>query len=235
MISVVFIAPAAAASAFKRLARVLGDGIEPSFHSMLLSTAALPDPGWSLRAEAEALRSAVEPLERFHIVAFSGGATVALRYLDTRDRWDRIQSLTLMEPPWVGLDFWSDSERQFVEAFDRLITLEPHAMLAEFAALYSPGVPLPAPPDIERAALELQTCWRGYRAEALDRDALSALDVPVYLPVASDSPRRMRDTAELLARVFPRGRVEVFQGRSHFDLFYASADAIAAGVRRCFS
>jgi hypothetical protein len=70
--------------------------------------------------------------------------------------------------------------------------------------------------------------------EALDRDSLRVFDAPVYLPVAAGSPKRMRDTAQLLAGVFPRARVELFHGRGHFDLFFASANDVAVGIRRCF-
>jgi pimeloyl-ACP methyl ester carboxylesterase len=232
---VVFVAPSAAQSVFKRVVRALGGEVEPSYHSMLLSTISLPDPAWTLSAEAEALRRAVEGRARFHMVAFSGGATVVLRYLATRDRLDRIQSLTLVEPPWVGTDMWSDNERAFVDEFDRLVTLGPADRWEAFATLYAPGAALPPPPDIERAALELEACWRGYRAEALDRESLRSIDVPVYLPVAGRSPRRMVDAARLLAGVFPRARVETFEGRGHFDLLFTEAEAVAAGIRRCFA
>jgi hypothetical protein len=60
---VVFVAPAAPGSFFKRVVRALGDDVTASFHSMLLSTSALPDPEWSLRGEAEAFRLAIEPLD----------------------------------------------------------------------------------------------------------------------------------------------------------------------------
>lgn len=235
MLDVVFVAPASASGYFKRLVRALGDDVRPTFHTMLLASAALPDPSWSLRAEADALRTALEPLERFHVVAASGGATVVLRYLAEHDRRERIQSLTLMEPPWVGLDDWSETEREFVKEFDRLVTLDAPDMWKAFASLYSPGAPVPEPPDIEHMALGLATCWRGYRAEDLDRESLAVFDVPVYLPVGAGSPARMRDVARLLSRVFPRARTELLEGCGHFDLFVVAADRVAVGIRRCFA
>src|SRR6185436_2842041 len=107
--------------------------------TMRLATADLAAGDWSLTAEAEVLRAALEPLEQFHVVAASGGATVVLRHLADRHRPERLRSLTLIEPPWVGLDAFSDSERAFVAEFDRLITLPPRERWAAFAALYSPG------------------------------------------------------------------------------------------------
>lgn len=230
-----FVAPSGASGFFKRVARALADDVTPSYHSMLISTAVLPDPAWSLRGESDALGRVMETLDSFHVVAFSGGATVVLRHLASGEHRERIRSLTLMEPPWVGVDLWSDEERKFVEEFDRLVDLPPARRCEAFSELYAPGGGLPRPIDVERIAEELRTCWRGYRAESLDRDVLRGIDVPVYLPVAEKSPARMHRAASLLAGVFPRATVEVLDGVGHFDLFFARADAVAAGIRRCLS
>jgi len=45
----------------------------------------------------------------------------------------------------------------------------------------------------------------------------------------------MTDVAHLLARVFPRARVEVFPERHHFDLLFTAAAGLAEGVRRSWS
>src|SRR5215510_11608895 len=132
MRTVVFVAPSGAASFFKRLVRALGEDVEPTYHDMLLSR---PQPAadWSLTLEAQALGETLTDLEEFDLVAFSGGAAVVLAWLGRPDRLQRIRSLTLAEPPWVGRDLWSETEREFVAEFDRLITLAPEAMWRAFS------------------------------------------------------------------------------------------------------
>ena len=183
----------------------------------------------------QALTRRVAELEAFDVVAHSGGVTVVIAFLAEGGGRERIRSLTLVEPPWVGLDFWSDTVRRFVEEFDRLVMLDPVACWDAFRELYVPGVDLPAPADLQRVPLGLRTCWAGYRSKPLDRGVLRAVDVPVYLPVGGRSSPRMTAVAHLLAGVFPRACVEVFPDRHHFDLLYAAAAGVAEGVRRSFA
>jgi hypothetical protein len=53
-----------------RVVSALGEDIAPTFHEMVLSTARASDPAWSLQAESDALRAAVDALDRFHVGRF---------------------------------------------------------------------------------------------------------------------------------------------------------------------
>lgn len=228
---IIFVAPEGAPELFKRAVSALGEEISPAFKNMELLPAGQPVEDWTLDGEAQALLALAEGLATFDLVGYSGGAAVSLAFAVVHPA--RLRSLTLIEPPWIGNDIWSDEERRFVDGFDALIGFPPPESVAAFFELFAPGAKVPVPPDekrVARMAEVLRMVWLGYRARPLDRRLLAEINVPVYLPVGGRSTPRMRAQAELLADIFPQARVEVLAEQHHFDLLHRAAAEFAKGL-----
>jgi pimeloyl-ACP methyl ester carboxylesterase len=239
---VVFVAPEGATELFKRAVAAFGEEINPTFKNMDFLPPGQPIAAWTLDGEVCSLLSFTAAADlatfdlAFDLVGYSGGAAVSLAFAAAHPA--RLRSLTLIEPPWIGNDIWSDEERRFVDGFDALLTLPPSELVAAFFELFAPGSSLPIPPDekrVARMAEVLRMVWLGYRAKPLDRRLLAQISVPVYLPVGGRSTPRMKVLAEVLANAFPRARVEVFAEQHHFDLLQRAAAEFAAGLTRIWS
>jgi len=237
---VLFIAPWMSEATFAGTAAALDSGtreFEPLFKDM--ECARFTDPSqwtdWTLDAEVKAIellrqRSMIDELD---LVGYSGGAAAALAYAADHPR--RLASLTLIEPPWIGNDGWSEEESAFSEAYDRLADIPSDEFWEALAGvLNGPGTPAPPPPPVEPDDLKVAFLgvWRGYRATPLDRTKLRQMTSPAYLPVGEGSARRMRAQAECLAQFLPDARIEVFGGASHFDIPLVGAEQLAAGLSR---
>jgi pimeloyl-ACP methyl ester carboxylesterase len=224
-----FIAAEAAPRVFHRISQRLGDADDRTFHSLLLFSPELREAGWSVAKEVDVLAAATSPGVSHDVVAYSGGASVSLAFASLYP--SRVRSLCVIEPPWIGNDIWSESERQFVKDFDRLATLDDRACVAGFTRLFAPGKEDDfdvGADGIPRWAEVLRTAWRGYREASLDRAALARLRAPTLFPVGQHSTAKMIDQANYLVdNVFPSGTVAVIPDCDHFDIFKAGAAAIA--------
>ena len=116
--SVVLVAPSSARSTFRRVLDVLDAPIDALFKDMEVTSGDGPQLDWTLQMEVEALQAVTGRAGPgpFHLVGYSGGAAVALAFVASHG--DRVRTLTLIEPPWVGNDSWSTSEAAFWEAYD---------------------------------------------------------------------------------------------------------------------
>jgi hypothetical protein len=63
----------------------------------------------------------------------------------------------------------------------------------------------------------LEALARAFRSYRLDRERLREFRGPVYYALGSDSRSFYERNARTLAGFFPDLRVEIYQGRSHFD------------------
>jgi pimeloyl-ACP methyl ester carboxylesterase len=235
---IIFVAPEGVPELFKRVVAALGEDIKPAFKNMDLLPAGQPNEDWTLDGEVHSLLAfaRAEGFETFDLVGYSGGAAVSLAFAALHPA--RLRSLTLIEPPWIGNDIWSEEERGFVNGFDALLDLPPNDLVASFFELFAPGTNLPVPPDekrVTRMAEALRIVWLGYRAKPLDRSLLAKINAPVYLPVGGRSAPRMKALAELLAIAFRRARVKVFAEQHHFDLLQRAAADLAIGLSKIWS
>jgi pimeloyl-ACP methyl ester carboxylesterase len=241
---VLFIAPWQSEIVFAATVAALDVAMEPrpelAFKDM--EFAQFVDPprwaDWTLDTEVvaiELLRQRAKTHE-LDLVGFSGGGAVALAYAVAHP--EALASLTLIEPPWIGNDVWSEEEAAFREAYDRL----PDESSDDFweavtGILNGPRTPVPPRPlmegdDLKNAFLGV---WRGYQQAPLDRSRLREIGSPVYLPVGAGSAPRMRAQAECLASCFPNARVETYEGASHFDLPFVGAEQLAKGLNRLWN
>ena len=199
-----------------------------AFHSMLLSAPTTDLRRWSIAHEVEAIAQKVEQLGRVDLVGFSGGAAMCLAYAAAGGA---AASMTLIEPPWIGNDIWSEAEAAFVARFDALVTDADSGLVTGFFDLFAPGFAPPLPEaEIARMAGPLRAVWRGYRQTPLDRKRLAQFPGTILLPFGEASAPRMRRQAEFLAQASSRVRTRAIPEAHHFDITVKAAAAIAADV-----
>ncbi|MEV6524991.1 alpha/beta hydrolase [Longispora sp. NPDC051575] len=171
-----------------------------------------------------------------HVVAISGGCTAAL--LLSVHYPQRLRSLTLIEPAWLGNHAWHQHEPAFLQRMDSVVNLPveqiPRA-LDRMASKYAPAAG-PRTRDLlsgsRQQIIDVQTCWRAWRRAELDWTALKEVQVPVYLPVGQHSHPRVVMAAAALHAAFPDAEVETLTGCRHFTVMTAGVAQLAAGVTR---
>jgi pimeloyl-ACP methyl ester carboxylesterase len=234
---VVVVAPGSATSTFRHVLEALDAPIDTLFKDMEVTADDWPQFNWSLQMEVEALEAVTSRarLGEFHLVGYSGGAAVALAFVASHG--DRVRTLTLIEPPWVGNDDWGPSETAFWEAYDGAMALaDAEAALEAFAVVMrGPGVSGPSisPRDGSQRVLfasRLRVVGIGYRRAVLDRTVLRSFDRPVYLPVGGRSTPRMSAAAALLVESFPAAQIEVYDDCDHFDLVTKAVERLALAL-----
>jgi len=160
---------------------------------------------------------------RFHLVGYSGGGASSLAYALTRP--DRLRSLTLAEPAWAGIEGRTPEEAAAADRAIDATALPPEQMLPAFMrAQLADGVEPPEPPPGPPPS------WMASRpdgtraiAAAFERFAFSSADMrafdrPVLFVLGGlSNPDYYRRMAERLATSFPDFRLDVFDGRHHFD------------------
>jgi pimeloyl-ACP methyl ester carboxylesterase len=233
----IFVAPLQSERTYARTAatlRSLGARFEPVFEEMVVSTRPERHDEWTVDAEVAHLERVRQRrgLAAVDLVGYSGGAAACLAYAAAHP--ELIRSLTLVEPPWIGNDVWSDEEARWRAAYQALAAVPDDAVWDEVWALLNTEAARKVPPLLVGRPLRdgFLLVWRGYSAAPLDRARLARIDAPVYLPVGGASAPRMRLQAERLAADFPRAEVEVLDGLGHFDIMIGGADRIAAGIAR---
>ena len=73
--------------------------------------------------------------------------------------------------------------------------------------------------------------WQAIRAATLEQERLRTFTAPVYVAVGTRSHPGFRATAEALVSLFPRARLEVYEGADHFEIHTQYADRLAASLR----
>jgi pimeloyl-ACP methyl ester carboxylesterase len=196
-----------------------------------------PPADYNLLSEAAGIERVADEVgfvDGFHLVGLSGGATAALVFASEQPQ--RLLSLTLAEPAWIGNDDCGAAEPAYRAEFDRLITLPPAEMLGGLASLLlaegvePPPPPEPPPPWVPRWIAGVKTAWPIWRRSSIDRDSFHSFEKPVYLPVGGLSARRFHEAAQVLADIFPDARIEVYERLQHFDLMPGEPQRLASAL-----
>ena len=155
--------------------------------------------------------------ERFHLVGYSGGGAASVAFAAARP--ERLVSLALLDPAWVGNWDLSPAEKALWLEYDRLDGLPFEEFMQGFTRLQlKPGVPLPAPPPgdpppwmVNRPA-GIRAFGRAFKRGDIDREALRSFDRPVYFALgALSNPDQYGALAKRLSGVFPDFELEVFE------------------------
>jgi pimeloyl-ACP methyl ester carboxylesterase len=211
--------------AYGSLLEELGDEVDAIAKDLELYAGPEPPAGYTLDHEiAGILRTARDAdFDRFHLVGYSGGGASSLAFAAKHP--ERLLSLALLEPAWMGNDDLSPEELDIWRELDRIATLPPAEMMPAFVAIQlAPGVepaPPPAgppPPWMATRPAGLRAFLAAFSSSTLDLDDLRAFKHPVYFAVGGRSnPAYFARMAERARAIFPDFTLEVFDERHHFD------------------
>ncbi|MBI4199712.1 MAG: alpha/beta hydrolase [Chloroflexi bacterium] len=227
------------AASYRELLAALGDEVEPLLKDYELYAGEVPPPGWSLDTEVEGLRQAAEGggFGPFHLLGYSGGGAIALAFAVRYP--ERVRSLALVEPAWVGNDGLSPEEVAYWEELGRAVELPPAELLREFtranlpSGMAPPAQPQGPPPSwLARRPAGLRLLVRAFINGRLDHERLRRFPSPVFVAVGSLSRVVERRKAERLASILPDCRVEVYEGTHHFAPPHREAPERLAGALR---
>ena len=230
-----------AAAAYGDLLAELAPDIDAVAKDLEVYATETPPPGYSLDVEVDGVLAAARTRgwDRFHLVGYSGGASVALACAATHGV--RLSSLALLEPAWAGnWDDASPAHQALWPEYARLASLPAEESMPGFVRLQLRGdveppspPPGPSPPWMAQRPAGIRAMVDAFRSYDLDRDTLLAFDRPVYFALGGRSnPDQFADEAARLARVFPDFSLQVFPDRHHFDPPHRTeASAVAASLR----
>jgi pimeloyl-ACP methyl ester carboxylesterase len=230
-----------AADAFGNLLAELAADVDEVLKDLEVYATGTPPADYSLDIEVAAVLNAARARgwDRFHLVGYSGGASVALAFAALHA--EHLSSLALLEPAWAGnWDDASQAHQALWPEYRRLAALPPEESMPAFIRMQlRPGVeppPRPAgspPPWMAQRPAGIGSIVNAFRIYDLDREALRRFKRPVYFALgALSNPDQFREEAERLARVFDDYWLQVFPHRHHFDPPHrAEASALAASLR----
>ena len=184
-----------------------------------------PSPDYGLDLEiAGVLRDADERgFERFHLVGYSGGGAIATALAARHP--ERLLSLALLEPAWMGREGLSAEERAAWSELDRIMELPPEKMMPRFLRQQiAPGVEPPAPPPgppapwMATRPAGIRALTDAFQRYDLDPDELRAFERPVYFALGELSNHDYHGkVAERAGTLFQDFTLDVYEGRHHFD------------------
>jgi pimeloyl-ACP methyl ester carboxylesterase len=211
--------------AYGSLIRELGDDVDAIAKDLEVYAGPEPPPGYTLDHEiAGVLRTARNAgFDRFHLVGYSGGGASSVAF--AAEHPERLLSLALIEPAWMGNDELSPEEQGAWRELDRIATLPSAEMMPAFvAAQLAPGVepppppPGPPPPWMATRPAGLRALIATFRSTTLDLGRLRAFTQPTYFALGGRSnPSYYAPMAERARALFPDFTLEVFDERHHFD------------------
>jgi pimeloyl-ACP methyl ester carboxylesterase len=227
--------------AYGALRDALGEGIDARAKDLEVYATDEPPAGYGLEMEIEGvLREADNSgFEHFHLVGYSGGGAISTALVSRHP--DRVISLALLEPAWVGNEGMSEEERELWAEFARIRDLPAEEMMPRFVrAQLAPGVeppprPLgPTPSWMAKRPAGIRALMDAFQRYQLDPDSLRAFARPVYYALgARSNPDYFGRMGEHLGELFPDYTLEVYDDRHHFDPPHrAEPERLAARLRQ---
>jgi pimeloyl-ACP methyl ester carboxylesterase len=224
---------------YGQLLKALGEHIHPVLKDLEVYAGDAPPPGYNLDLEVAGILRAAEAagLQHFHLVGYSAGGASALAF--TAKYPERLSSLALIEPAWIG-DLTPEDAQDWAD-LNRLMTFPPAEQMQAFMRWQMrPGVepPVfpqpagPAPAWMAKRPAGLQAISRAFNTYILDQQRFRLMDRLVYYALGSLSTRFYERAARRLSGLFPNMQVEEYEGRSHFDPPHrAEAERFARALR----
>jgi pimeloyl-ACP methyl ester carboxylesterase len=225
-----------AATHYEPLLRCLGKDVRPLLKDFELYTHEEVPAGYNFKTEVEDLRLAVDDVDfdSFHLIGYSTCLPLAF----VAKYPERVRSVCMVEPGIIGHGAFAPAD-MVAAHHERAALPAPDMMAAMQRSMLAPGVALPLPPPSGSPPP-----WMAQRlkigpalmAAVLNYDlseaALSRYAGPVLVAVGSLDHPSLLDLAERIAEAFPRGRVQVYQGRYHLDPIHRSEpERFAADLR----
>jgi pimeloyl-ACP methyl ester carboxylesterase len=214
-----------ASLAYPALVEALGQEADARPKELELYRDDEPPPAYTLEVEAEGILRAADAagFDSFHLVGYSGGGSAVLAFAARRP--ERVLSLALLEPAWVGWSGLTDEERALWEEQEQLRTLPPEQFMSRFVrASLKPGVEPPAAPDgppppwMAQRPAGVAALMQAFRDDDIDHETLRRFRRPVYLQLGElSAPAAYEHALRRLLEIFPDAVLEVFEGRHHFE------------------
>jgi len=213
-------AVAPAAWTYARLQRLLDE----EAHLILKDLEGYSEPlalDYGLHSEVGAITRMAHAtgFDRFHLIGYSAGGSVALAFALTHP--ERVSSLTLIEPAWIGNYAWDAAEVAYLSTVDSAMQLplsqRGHALLMAMSPPGTDPSTILTPAWLIERSARFEPIWRSFRESALDIEALQSFPAPVYLPVGGKSHPRFLLAARWLESLFPRCWVDIYQDQTHLD------------------
>src|ERR671910_3683717 len=211
--------------AYPALIEALGERVEARAKELEVYADEEPPQDYGLETElAGILREAqAADFERFHLVGYSGGGAISAAFAARHP--DRLLSLSLLEPAWVGNEGRSERELRVQAEVDRTRELPEEKLMRRFVELQlAPGVeppprpPGPTPPWMAKRPAGVRALTGAFASYRLDLEALGAFPRPVYYALGGlSNPDYFGAMAERLGGLFGDYTPDVFDERHHFD------------------
>jgi pimeloyl-ACP methyl ester carboxylesterase len=208
---------------YRRLLKVLDVPAPILLKDLEVYAGERPAPDYDLQAEMDDLGRAADEVgfDRFHLVGYSGGGAVALAFAGAHP--ERVMSLALGEPAVIPTREWMQAEAAAMHRLELAMTLPPEEQMREFVRIQvKPGVQPPPPPAdpppwMAKRPAGMIAMSRAFLNTTVSMDELRRFQGSVYLAIGSLSDTLEERKAEVLAKLFPDFRCEVYEGRHHFD------------------
>jgi pimeloyl-ACP methyl ester carboxylesterase len=209
---------------YEPLLSILDGKIQPLLKDLEVYTGEVPSPGYDLDQEVEGLKQAAQDFgfQNFHLVGYSGGGAIALAFTATYP--EMVRSLALSEPAEIPSQEWYQQEADHKRSLERVMSLPPDEQMPEFVRLHlRPGVQPPPPlqgvppPWMVKRPAGLKAMSRAFFNSKITLSQMKQFQKPVYLAIGSLSNPYEERKAKTMAQLFPDFRVEIYEGRHHFD------------------
>lgn len=187
-----------------------------------------PPPDYSIALEVAQLGAFADSLglDRFHLLAYSGGGFVSLAFAGAYP--ERLRSLALFEPASIPGELTGEERERFaVLEAGTAGQSGPAFMRAFVERQLRPGVPPPppmepAPPWMAKRPAGIAAMMAAFPAHPFDRNALRRVTAPVLYGYGDLTSDQEEVRAGVASRLFPDIHVRRFSGVHHFS----PADAI---------
>lgn len=214
---------APAAQRYRPLIDAVGERAALHLKDLEVYREATPAAAYGIDEELDAIDRLAEAqgLDRFHLVAYSGGGFIAIAYGATRP--ERVLSLALFEPARIPGRL-SAPESAFFDGLEgQLRGLQGDQFMAAFIReQVKAGAQLPPPPqgppsaEMRKRPGGIAALIRAFDAYRFDRDLLRAVTFPVYYGYGDLSHPEQAMKAGILAALVPDIHVQRFAGVHHF-------------------
>ncbi len=214
---------APAAQRYRPLVEAVGDGADLHLKDLEVYREPQPPADYSMDEEVAAIDRFADSLglDRFHLVAYSGGGFISLAYSGTRPK--RVMSLGVFEPARIPGPLTPEENEFFTGLEDRLKGLEGDQFMTTFVReQVKRGAQLP-PPQAGPVSAEMQkrpggiaAMIRAFDVYTFDRELLRAAPFPVFYGYGDLSHGEQALKGGILAQLFADIHVERFAGVHHF-------------------
>ena len=234
-----------AALSYAPLLAVIKDEVRPVVKDLEIYATDRPPINYGLEMEVDGIMRTAEEagFDTFHLVGYSAGGASSLAF--TARHPERLRSLALIEPAWIGNEnLTQDDVRDFSE-LDRIVMLPPDERMQAFSrwqmrpGVEPPKLPLPPgpPPEwMKKRPAGLEAVSRAFKTYSLNRERFRSFFQPVYYALGSLSRSFYERNGQVLAQFFPNMSMEIYEGRSHYDPPHrAEPERFARALRLLFS